>query len=584
GGLNRRGELIEWFQHEKGEQTTTDLFAGVDATWGRMGENKIGKLLNKAYEDFRPANPSATIPTLIKALKAMEGKSGYWYDLKRTEIQKTILYCAGIWFEVNSDEPLVAVGDSVKMTAEIIKRSAYPAKLLSVNFGQKDQTDNMNLQLANDNKIIEYKKGYIPENATPGQPYWLVKKQDKGVFNVADRQLIGLPQNPPAIMTTWTFEIDGMTFDYSVPVVHKYVDRKIGELYRPFLFAPPITINLPQAVYLFSDKKTQEVQFQVKSFANHADVTLTIEKPEGWTVSPEKIDLSFAKKGEEKSVSVTVSPPDFQSEGELKVIAHTRNFSGSHSQKVIDYNHIPAQMVFDPAETRLVKIGLEKRGELIGYIMGAEEETPTNLEQIGYKVDFLDDDKINTENLSKYDAVIAGSRAYYLRDRMPFHQEQILEYVKQGGTYIVQYNKNYELRGIQPGPYPIQVSRDRVTDEDSEVRFLQPDHPLLNFPNKITQADFKGWIQERGLYFPDKWDDHYTSILSWNDPGEDPKDGALLVAQHGKGYFIYTSISWFRELPAGVPGAYRLFANMISIGKSGSQPGETASQETESEK
>ena len=581
GMFSLRGELKEWLQHEKGDQTTTDLFARVDATWGRIGENKIGKLLTKAYNDFRPADPTATIPTLIKALKAMEGKEGYWYDLKRKEIQKAILYCAGIWFEVNSKDPLVAVGDSVEMTGQIIKRSAYPAKLVSVNFGAKNQTEMMNLQLANDNKLVNIEKSYIPDDATPGQPYWLVNKQEKGVFNVDDRKLIGLPQNPGAINTTWKFEIDGITFDYSIPVVHKYVDRKIGELYRPFLFAPPITINLPQAIYLFSNNKEQEVQLQVKSFANKSEVNISIEKPEGWKISPSNFDLSFSKKGEEKTVSVSVTPPDYQSVGELKFVAKTNNFEGSHSQKMIDYNHIPAQMVFDPAAARLVKVDLETRGELIGYIKAVDEETPTNLEQIGYKVDMLEDEEILTDNLSKYDAVIAGSRSYYIRKRMPFHKEQILEYVKNGGTYIVQYNKTYDLRQEQPGPYPIKLSRDRVTDEESEVKFLTPDHPILNSPNKISKKDFEGWIQERGLYFANEWDDNYTPLLSWNDPGEDPKNGSLLVTKYGEGYFIYTSISWFRELPAGVPGAYRLFANLISIGKDAEAEKEMNPQESE---
>jgi hypothetical protein len=225
--------------------------------------------------------------------------------------------------------------------------------------------------------------------------------------------------------------------------------------------------------------------------------------------------------------------------------------------------------VLSEANAKVVNIDLKKAGNNVGYIMGAGDEIPASLEQIGYDVTLLENGDISAENLKQYDAVILGVRAYNTIDRLRFYQPQLMDYVKNGGTMIVQYNttRGLKIPMEEIAPYPLQLSRDRVTVEEAEVRFLKPEHPVLNFPNKITQKDFDGWVQERGLYFPDEWSNEFDAILSSNDPGEPPRDGGLLVAKYGEGHYIYTGYSWFRELPAGVPGAFRIFANLISIGQ-----------------
>jgi len=235
----------------------------------------------------------------------------------------------------------------------------------------------------------------------------------------------------------------------------------------------------------------------------------------------------------------------------------------------IEYDHIPTQSVVRHSEAKVVKIDLKKEGENIAYIMGAGDEIPINLKQIGYHVTLLEDGDITLNNLKKFDAVILGIRAYNTLERIQFHQSKLLEYVEQGGTMIVQYNTGHRLKipKEEIAPYPMSISRDRVAKEEAEVRILKPDHHVMNYPNKITSKDFEGWVQERGLYFPDEWDEKFEAILSSNDPGEDARNGGLLIAPYGKGYYVYTGYSWFRELPAGVPGAYRIFANLISLGK-----------------
>ena len=263
-------------------------------------------------------------------------------------------------------------------------------------------------------------------------------------------------------------------------------------------------------------------------------------------------------------------PPEQQEEA---TVSAAFTFKGQTYQKslyLIEYDHIPTQSVLQKSQAKVVKLDLQKAGNRIGYIMGAGDEIPASLEQIGYRVDLLKEEDIQIDQLLSYDAIILGIRAYNTVDRMEFYQPTLLEYVKQGGTMIVQYNTTWrmEFPVEEIAPYELKLSRDRVSQEDAAIRFLAPEHPVLNKPNKITQADFDGWVQERGLYFPDEWGPQFTPILACNDPGEESKEGGLLVAKYGQGYYIYSGYSWFRELPAGVPGAFRLFSNMISLGKS----------------
>jgi hypothetical protein len=233
----------------------------------------------------------------------------------------------------------------------------------------------------------------------------------------------------------------------------------------------------------------------------------------------------------------------------------------------IKYDHIPQQSVLKPATVKASRINLQVKSKNIGYYMGAGDEVPAALRQMGCTVNFLEDKDIETEKLARYDAIVIGVRAYNTKENLKFHHAKLMEYVQNGGTLVLQYNNNFELYLDQLAPAKMKLSRTRVTDEAAEVRFLLPDHALLNQPNKLGTQDFNGWVQERGLYFPGEWEAPLEAPISCNDPGEKPADGAILTMKHGKGHYIYTGISFFRELPAGVPGAYRLFANMISLGK-----------------
>jgi hypothetical protein len=293
---------------------------------------------------------------------------------------------------------------------------------------------------------------------------------------------------------------------------------------------------------------------------------LKLSAPDGWAIEPASVPLDLKGADAEANASFKVTPPAQAGEAVLKAIVSIGEANYSFSKVRISYPHIGVHVLMPPAESKLVRADIQKKGQLIGYIPGAGDDIPEALEEIGYTVKTLAEPEINARNLSQFTAVVLGIRAYNTQERIATWLPQLFEYVKAGGVVIAQYNTTADLKTKELAPYSLEISRDRVTDETAEVRILAPDHPLMNTPNKITAKDFAGWVQERGLYFPNKWDPAWVPILSCNDPSEKPLDGGLLVAKYGQGSFIYTGYSWFRQLPAGVPGAYRLFANMVSLG------------------
>jgi hypothetical protein len=292
-----------------------------------------------------------------------------------------------------------------------------------------------------------------------------------------------------------------------------------------------------------------------------------LELPQGWTVSPTEIPFAIDKKGQDVLAVFTVSPSEEASEINIKSVVTVNGQTFDKDKIDINYSHIYKQMVLKSAEAKGIRLKIKTKNEKIAYIMGAGDEVPKSLAQMGYEVQILKPEEISTERLQDFDVVMTGIRAYNVVNALAFKQNILLDFVKNGKTMIVQYNTTDDLVTKDMAPFSLKVSRDRVTEEDAEVRFLAPNHQVLNYPNKITAEDFKGWKQEQGLYYPSEWDTNFTAVLSANDKGEKPKNGALLVAKYGKGNYIYTGLSFFRELPEGVSGAFRLLANLLAIGK-----------------
>ena len=577
GAALLRGSLTEYLDFELGDKPENgDIFSGVETTWARLGLPVVGELLTNAFQDFDPKNPAASIPTLLAAHKLIEkaetsGKKidKVWVAEKRKELDQVILYCAGIWMEATTAQPIFASNAPAPFKIEILKRTNLDVTFSAITQGT--ETRSIDEALGNNASVQTWEfslaTGATGDQLAVTQPYWLSNPEPVGVFEVSDKRLIGMPENPALIPLRADFLIDGVLICADLPVIHRYVDRAVGELYRPVVIAPPLTVNVNEKVYLFADNQPKTVQLQARG-NGPGSYEVTFETPEGWIVSPQKLDITINEAGQELPLSVTVTPPSSKSEGDFKVLISAEGMEPySLGFDEIAYGHIPTQIWFPRAVSRLVRIDLKKRGNLIGYLEGSGDEVPKALQQVGYQVDIINPDAVTAEALTKYDAVVAGIRTYNTLERMPYIQSQILEYVKQGGTYVVQYQTSSGMKEDNPGPYPLKLGRDRITVEEAELHFIDPNHPLATTPNKITDADFDGWVQERGLYFGGEWDEQYTPILTGHDPDEKDLTGSTLVAQYGQGWYVYTGLSFFRELPAGVPGAFRLFVNMISLGK-----------------
>ncbi len=571
GSTGNRGSQSEYLELLKGDmpKTKENPFVGINTTWSRVNNGApIGKMVAEIDQKFKHDDPAGSVPDLIEVYKKIQQlKDGYWKDIKLAETKELIKACLGLYIEAVADDASATPGQSIELAIEAINRTAINVQLNTVSYLPMDIDSTLNLTMEDNQEYKFYKKLDLPADMPLTTPYWLNKKASLGMYAVEDQMLRGLPETPRSFQVQFNMKIDGIPFDFTLPVVYKKNDPVDGEVYQPFEVTPPVYCNIDEKVYVFPSDQPQTIRVLVKS--GRADVKAKVQlcHPNTWKVEPAFVDVELGLKGSEELINFTLYP---SKEQEVDFIVPMVNVDGveyTDALTVIEYDHIPTQSVLQDASSKVVKLDLQKAGEKIGYIMGAGDEIPQNLEQIGYNVTILEDKEINTSNLKQFDAVIMGVRAYNTVDRLKYHQDKLMDYVKNGGTMIVQYNTTRRLKVKKLGPYPFKVSRDRVAMEDAEIRMLKPDHAVLNFPNKITQKDFEGWVQERGLYFPNEWDEKYEAILSSNDKGETAKDGGLLVTKYGEGYYIYTGYSWFRELPAGVPGAYRLFANLISIGK-----------------
>ena len=567
GSTGSRGEMIEFLEYQKGEKASNDIFDGIDITWGRVkGGEKIGEMIKTLINDFQSGNPSLTVPGLLKVRKAISNtQNEYWKKVKLEEVDDIIAQCMGLYLEAKADEPYKSAKEVADFSLEMINRSDIPVKVKSVKINGIAQED-YNEVLKRNIEFTRLIQSSITAENSVSQPYWLKKKGSLGMYRVDDQHLIGKPENDAAITATFYMDISGEEIAFEKPVIYKWNDPVKGELYRPFLITPPAFVNPSQDVMIFSGEQPKTIAVAVKSARDDVVGVLKPVLPKGWTSAPAQLRLNLSEKGEETILSFDIVPPKSETEGELTFeLTLSSGEKLRHGFVEINYDHIPTQVVFPESAVKVVKMNLKKTGDRIGYIQGAGDDIPMSLRSIGYEVEELEDTEITTENLKRFDAVILGVRALNTRERLPYVMETLLSYAHDGGNLIVQYNTNRGVNMRDFSPYSLELSRDRVSEEDAKVTILAPNHPVMNKPNKIEKHDFDNWVQERGLYFPDKWDEKFVPVLQSADRGESQKSGGLLVAEYGKGFYVYTGYSWFRELPAGVPGAYKLFVNIISL-------------------
>ncbi len=569
GSKGSRGYQPEFLEFVKGEKATKDIFENINTTWSRVaGAEQVQLLVDKLNKEFNIDDPAASVLLLLQLKNEITLlKTSVWRTRKLDEVEQILQDCLGLYIGVTAEQYWVAPGQKVKTNIEVINRSGVEVKLEKIqspSFAMDSVTD---VLLKNNFSVNIKSARTLNASQKYSGPYWLKEPHAVGLFTVTDPSLIGKPESDPTVNFQFTFSYNGQVFSMSRPIDYKETDPVKGELTRPFEIVPPVFMNIIDPVIIFNNENPRDVNVLIKS-SNDNPLTgiLKLQLPTGWRSEPASISFTLGKRGEEQMKKFLVFPSKAEMTATLKAVAEIDGKTFDRAVQTISYDHIPPQTLVPKAEAKLVRLDLKKEGGLIGYINGAGDDIPASLRNMGYQVWIMKNEEVTPENLKRVSAVVLGIRVLNTNERIRYYMNDLLEYVKNGGTLVMQYNTSNGLNVDSFTPYPITLSRNRVTEEDAAVRILAPDHPVLNTPNKITPKDFDGWIQERGLYFPEKWDNQFTPILSMNDKGEKPNDGSLLIAKYGQGYYVYTGLSFFRELPEGVAGAYKLFGNIVSLG------------------
>lgn len=570
GRLNVRGSEMEYLELLKGDLPAdgSNIFAGINTSWSRVeGGDAVGRILNEVERNFDFTDPSKHLPQLMEGYKALQNlKDDHWRTRKLKELEQVIVSVSGLYLEATAAEPSMYPGGRVAVSIEALNRSNSDIVLKNISLVNQPQLPKA-IPLKENKKELLQIDLQIPSNTPFSNPYWLNEKWDIGMYRVDEQGLIGKPETPAAFTVNFDLEINRFPIVINKPVVYRYSRPDQGEIYQSFSILPEATVSFKDKVIIFPDDQPKEIPVTIKAHKDNISGEIQLCFGKGWQVDQETKTFKISKKGDQQIIRFLLTPPTTENESYISPILLLDGKEISKELIEITYDHIPKQTVILPTESKVVRLNIIKSGDQIGYINGAGDEIPISLEQIGYKVSVIAPESIHSGSLKKYDAIVLGIRAYNVVDELKFKQRYLLDYVKDGGNLIVQYNTS-DRNGLDIdnlAPYPLSISRNRVADEASEVKILAGNHQVVNSPNKITQNDFDGWVQERGLYFPDKWAREFTPILSMQDNGEPPLKGSLLVAPYGEGYYVYTGLSFFRELPAGVIGAYRLFANMLSL-------------------
>ena len=564
GSAPELGSQIEYLELINGASVkNNDPFEGIDTSWNRViGGAAIGVLIDEAIKQYNIKKPYQIVPQLLKIhalIKTLE--DSYWQETKGNEVVESLKNILGLRLQFNSNQAIGVTNSALNVTLKAVNSSPYPIELSAIE-GAVSLSVHQPLK---ENSVWEHENSItLPNEVTP--PYWLIEKGSLGNYLVKDTALKGRPETPNPVQVSFVMQIENQFIRFNVPLTYRTTDRVAGEIVAHFQILPEFTTQVNEEVLVFSNLQSKNVKVKVQSHNANSKGEVTLCVPENWKVSPSSIPFAIQQPGAVQEFTFKVTPPAGNHTGTFSSLVTNNHSTFIYQLQEIDYPHISKQYLLTPNATKAVKVDLKSNVKQIAYLKGAGDKVAESLRTIGIEVTEFDVEDLRLENLIAFPTLVIGIRAFNVHEALSYKNEILWDYVKQGGTVIVQYNTSRGLDASITAPYTIRISQDRVTDENAKVTLLQSTHPLLNTPNIITEEDFNGWVQERGLYFANQWDERLTPLLSMHDPGETPKEGSLLVADFGKGKFIFTGLSFFRELPEGVAGAYRLFANLISYG------------------
>jgi LmbE family N-acetylglucosaminyl deacetylase len=589
GRPRRKGEILEYFTTIVGEAPTRTLLDGVSTDWTRLGQNaeRISSAIDAVIAAYNPLQPTLSLPALVKIYEQVKGlPASVWKAYKLSTLQQIIEAAAGLSVEAFTVSEKAVQGDSISFTCAVNNRSIAVVNLENIAVSNQAFSKQVGQQL-NQNKNYNYAVNMLPvASKNQFQPYWLQQpKKLDGMFLVNDYTVLGKAWNDPTISVQFTCTIEGVVFTITRPVLHKYVDLVKGECVQPFILIPPYELVVKPTVVLTNvlsekGKKNQATPLQLTVLSNQekqtgASVRYTLlDQKTGNQIYEQGVDSVFK---DVKTSTIGVPIASFYNPATVSnsVIASVQvtNSKGAqnyneHLQKIV-YDHIPNTHYLTQDIVKVVDEPIRVNGSKVGYIAGSGDLTEEALVQLGYRVEKITAANCTPQYLAGFDAIVTGVRAYNVNAFLKDGYQTLLQYVQNGGNLIVQYNRT-GTNGLTPpmAPYPFTISGgSRVTEENAEVVFSIPTHPILQSPNQITARDFEGWIQERSTYQATAIDARYEAPLLMHDKNEQPSSGSLITCAYGKGNFSYVGLALFRQLPAGVSGAYKLLANLIALPK-----------------
>lgn len=570
-GFGRSGERGKWEEHFlwlEGSRPKEGIFEGIAMGWERYGEAAAPyvRAIDAARASLDHDRPEAILPHLLEAHAALDGlPDEVRVREARQGIEELVARAAGLFLRLTAPRAAVAPGDAVEMKAEVVVRRPVEVELEEIRFPGGEILEVEEILPENERKEFEATTR-LPANAPITVPSWLRKAPTEGRFLVDSQEEVGRPRDEAPLQAGFVFRFGARRFALQAPLVHAFTDRVHGERVERVRIAPPATLTPAREAVLFPRGKAQRIALTVRSAVEKLEGTIHLDLPAGWSAAPKELPVEIEGWGGERVVEFEVRAAPGAEATEIRPRLRVGGRDFSFREDRIDYPHIPPQSLLRPAAIRLVPAELEIPSGLVGYLPGAGDTVAEDLAHLGVRVEILDDRALRSGDLDRFDAIVLGVRAHNTRPELAGLQPRLMDFVHRGGTLLVQYLVSNWWAPFDDsiGPHELRIGPGRVTDQRAKVELVDPAHPLLLHPHRIDERDFEGWVQERGLYFASEWSEHYQPLFRLSEPGEEPLAGSTLVARHGAGRFVYTGLAFFRQLPAGVPGAYRLFLNLLA--------------------